>query len=1186
MGLSRLFYKNTLVDVIIRNERFCMGLEYDGFPVTFTDTIERWTELEPLRKYFPGESASTAEIQIHQLVDFLQLIYNLQSSCAKIKKIQFNIRPEVRRARVLNAPPADFTCTWRWRNGFLSLDYGADIVELQGGWYRKGDAYWRYPLLSEKEIVEIRRKRIEKSELLEFLTRDLPTYEKASVNCACELSHSTIPALSLRFETVERDHVRIEQTWNVPPESVDSDFDLFGYVVADRTLRPGMRPTDLRSHLSFDRDFASLEGLEIARFSDRHYASVKPWLVNTASFEKEHPWIDPPYEWILAAHEDLTHGVGKAIAAPLAHIGGEEFTIDGLRELMREPYAHLVRGWVRRADLLTLGIGTDGKWMEKGRFTKVTLSPTQIICRGDAHINGPWTRLELRGTAWASSSQKQVAAREHLRFLTDWGISGGLAGGFESAVVYGSHMATDLLARENAARVLFVGSRTDIEEYMSSMPTHQIVPLSEYDEHSVNRAYCVAHEALSRSTTAQTVSWDLLVLIEPDVLYLDESRAAFRAIRELNASCRIGFFVKCPLTMGDDARPLQKLVLKLNAKDDVFSRLIQDPRQLMPLPAPYVFRNEPSIARDEGFDVVLQGMPSSGTPIPPRPSVPPVAARVEVSYRQIPAKVQMSQSMSSEAFIREARKMATVGGAGDAEHVPFACYWPKYSDMNTMQKKWYYHLRGLIRRGQYPDTDLSYLFVHIYELLNGIGSDSPADAYKELMAIWMNYRERHPKLDKYLEDWIFDFLMLRKTGDGVQSFVEAAPSVPKEAVELVLTARNPDELLLLPIQTLEILTGYGIRQSKFYLAGYREIVEKILPRAVALVDRRMRDMGEKGILDKARRRTVTAERFAFASAVVERAESYQITYVPYADNLECRDLINQILRYAENSLRTRFGFTSKLRGVTLDSKYAAWIDAYLERQFQKKIATQQPKPTSRVALDTGAIDKLRGESDEVRDALIASMEQAPATEETKQTELDDFVIPERPSDAPEGLLTDLAPVSRILHAITREQNDILSFFRETGWEAEADQFVKNFAGLLIEAEVDTINGLAIHHLGVQLVEREDDRLVVADDYRDELEYLMDHPQERKESAWEAIPEGLEPEWLTFFADADLDALGAVLEGNGALEVLASVRNALPDLMIDALNAAAMETIGDLLVDGNAIAEDYLAIVTEHLRKVG
>ena len=74
-----------------------------------------------------------------------------------------------------------------------------------------------------------------------------------------------------------------------------------------------------------------------------------------------------------------------------------------------------------------------------------------------------------------------------------------------------------------------------------------------------------------------------------------------------------------------------------------------------------------------------------------------------------------------------------------AAFVPFMSYWPTYDSMNKAQQAWYFYWRSQIRQGNYIDTDLSYIFVLIYELLSGIGWQDPQEEYFSLIDALSDY---------------------------------------------------------------------------------------------------------------------------------------------------------------------------------------------------------------------------------------------------------------------------------------------------------------------------------------------------------------------------------------------------------------------------------------------------------------
>lgn len=80
-------------------------------------------------------------------------------------------------------------------------------------------------------------------------------------------------------------------------------------------------------------------------------------------------------------------------------------------------------------------------------------------------------------------------------------------------------------------------------------------------------------------------------------------------------------------------------------------------------------------------------------------------------------------------FAEEARKRVNERGE-PAPFAPFMSYWPTYEHMMESQQRWYFYWRSEVRAGRYPDTDLSYIFVYVYELINGVGWSDPPEGYK------------------------------------------------------------------------------------------------------------------------------------------------------------------------------------------------------------------------------------------------------------------------------------------------------------------------------------------------------------------------------------------------------------------------------------------------------------------------
>ena len=89
----------------------------------------------------------------------------------------------------------------------------------------------------------------------------------------------------------------------------------------------------------------------------------------------------------------------------------------------------------------------------------------------------------------------------------------------------------------------------------------------------------------------------------------------------------------------------------------------------------------------------------------------------------------------------------------------FVRYFPTYQAMNDAQLRGYFSWRTRSRRGEINRTSLSFVFVYLYELLNGIGVKSPEEGFRTLKAFWLSYREIEPKIDRYVRLWLRDYVV-------------------------------------------------------------------------------------------------------------------------------------------------------------------------------------------------------------------------------------------------------------------------------------------------------------------------------------------------------------------------------------------------------------------------------------------
>lgn len=567
-------------------------------------------------------------------------------------------------------------------------------------------------------------------------------------------------------------------------------------------------------------------------------------------------------------------------------------------------------------------------------------------------------------------------------------------------------------------------------------------------------------------------------------------------------------------------------------------------------------------------DIVVSGEMEKKQEIPanPRPSEQDTFSgkhsfSVTISATETPRSedclyTTISYSSNSAAkFLSDMKKYADTVGP-KAEFVPFMQYWPTYDSMDHRQRAWYFYWRTQVRNDQYPDTDLSYIFVHIYELLSGCGWEQATDGYRQLMSLWMSYRERFPKLDHYLFGWIFDFTKLHQLAFTIPEICDL--QLPDQSVikDLLLDQHSNEKPLKLPFLLICSLCDYSIMGSKFYKDGHQQLMQEAIPRVVALADAVLLKEKGRGILaiygpNRPRKQSY----YAFQSAVCPDANKrIDLSVKAYSVSTRLRNYVNQLVRYSENVLRSLYGYRGRLRGVELEPELSSLVESFLKKEYTPKENTKKALPKRvEVKLDFDSIASLRAQSDAVRDALEV-------VDEGTQKEL----------------LTELPEVSAMFAELSKPARKFLLSLKATGWESTANTEMSTL--------VEEINSAANRFIARALIVVEAGQYIVEDDYRDELDYISENTPEpevaaEQETAAKAELRGIKldgtdlseelKQFIGALTDIQKQALQAILLSDDPQEKLTQLAEeamSMPEILIDEINDVATQFLDDILID--------------------
>lgn len=561
-----------------------------------------------------------------------------------------------------------------------------------------------------------------------------------------------------------------------------------------------------------------------------------------------------------------------------------------------------------------------------------------------------------------------------------------------------------------------------------------------------------------------------------------------------------------------------------------------------------------------------------------------------------------------QQFVQKARELAW-HVEGESPFVAFKSYWPTYDQMASDQFKWYFYWREEVRSGRYPDTDLSYLFVYFYELIHGVGWTEPLQGYELMEQAWTAYRKRYAKLDTYLREWLYDFMIVHGLDMPIRETYQRFPRVlSSELKEKEWNRRFSLQPVELTWELLLDLLDYEVEKSRFYQENGRKDLEQYAPKVIALVDSYWAKMKGQRFIDRFQPRPRQVKRHLFRSAVYDHGlygRYVVLTVVSLSEYAPLRSYITGLVRLTENKLRELRGFKGRLRGAdAVEPEVEEIITRYLKKEIQEQLEAQRKQAIPEVQIDTGKLLRLQRESDQVRDMLLTEEagQQAEVTYSQPAPESAPSVGASSDHSEDVGTNTNMAAPSkgRSSRKSAAKKPDVF----QAVMDFDADPY--EFDSLEVRGQLDEANGIVRSvNTGKSELEAVNGGFMEPSGSADEsslqsMGSLEDHSSEAggmhvrdphvvDEEALIVMPTVGERSWQWEVEDEEwqelaerlnpihLEVLHALKAGPNrpGVQQIAEKAGSMPALLLDEINEAAMDTIGDLLIDGETIADDYI-----------
>ncbi len=321
-----------------------------------------------------------------------------------------------------------------------------------------------------------------------------------------------------------------------------------------------------------------------------------------------------------------------------------------------------------------------------------------------------------------------------------------------------------------------------------------------------------------------------------------------------------------------------------------------------------------------------------------RLTMPPADPATEVceytpSFNRLLCRVRITRRRCEYNFYshfrRDAERYLTVEGE-ECPFAPFFSYIPQYAQLTEAQLAYYFYWRSALRRGEYLQTEESYFYLYVYEIINLPEIIHPKDGVTLLCNAWAAYRSRFPRIDKFMAEWVCDYCL-----------IHGLPC-PEEAVRPFLKK-------LLPLVSLrEFYLGgmgdfspHGVEmalafysdyrwQDSHYAAQHHDLFEKHLVAAVTPAVERL--LSDSSLFAETARSYQKHDAFCGSLCAHNIKSRIEVEYYAVRDVSAVRTAITAAVKYAENKLRSLLVVKSRLTVPPFDEELRLLIDRYFAQQ--------------------------------------------------------------------------------------------------------------------------------------------------------------------------------------------------------------------------------------------------------------
>lgn len=430
---------------------------------------------------------------------------------------------------------------------------------------------------------------------------------------------------------------------------------------------------------------------------------------------------------------------------------------------------------------------------------------------------------------------------------------------------------------------------------------------------------------------------------------------------------------------------------------------------------------------------------------------------------------------------------------------------PVYNNLTIYQLRSYFSWRTLIRNKLYKQTEQSYVFLYIYELLNKIGVKNEIDGLNKIIDLWQNYRVFDNSFDKYLSNWVKDYYIINRINIDFNLIEEEFPIKNNDNLE------NISEILIgnyeNKLEFLDSISNYHILKSKIMEHKYSFLINLVIPEIFKNLDKYFSENNvsfvnitfgefkkkywnvyENAIYFNNKLESDFVFKFKNLETYYRKGNNYYKETFELSQYSKC--IVGYILKNIEITLRECLKFSKNLKlnissldelssnaelySIVTDKKFNMIINNTIKKYLIEhkteinNIITKEKK--EEIVIDANKFNEIRKSSSRIQEKLI--VEEENYLEKEEQVEIE---IINSSQDIFKNLVDNLNNIEiDFLKKIVNNEprNNLIDYSKQNN--------------ILFEIMIENINKVALETIGDNLIEDNSDEIIIYAEYIDSL----------------------------------------------------------------------------------------------------